>query len=102
MIRHIVLTKFKADAAESDIAAVYAGLAEVTARLGSARNFGGGRSESPEQIERGYRHGFTVDFESWDDLAAYADDPEHKALGERLVALAEGGVDGVLVLDIAL
>ena len=29
-----------------------------------------GKSESPEQIERGYMHGFTVDLDSWEALAA--------------------------------
>ena len=29
----------------------------------------------------------------------YHDDPEHKLLGARLVAAAEGGVDGLLVVD---
>ena len=100
MIRHIVLTRFADGTDEATIAGIYAGLSEVTEKMPGARGFGGGRSKSPEQIERGYMHGFTVDFDSWDDLQAYADDPEHQALGSQIVANAEGGIDGVLVLDI--
>lgn len=100
MIRHIVLTRFRPDTPEATIAALYADLAALTAQLPGARGFIGGRSTSPERIERGYHHGFVVDFESWADLKTYADHPEHQALGARLVALAEGGLDGVLVLDI--
>lgn len=100
MIRHIVLTRFRPDAPEGSIRTIYDGLDALTARLPGARGFSGGRSTGPEGMERGYNHGFVVDFESWADLKTYADHPEHKALGARLVALAEGGLDGVLVLDI--
>lgn len=100
MIRHIVLTRFRADVPEDRIAAIYAGLAQVTDRLQGASNFAGGRSDSPERIERGYMHGFTVDFASWEALQTYTDDGEHKQLGGQIVANAEGGIDGVLVLDI--
>ena len=100
MIRHIVLTKFKPDVAEETIKGIYGGLAAVAEKLPGAANFTGGRSESPERIERGYLHGFVIDFESWDALQRYADKKDHKALGGQLVANAVGGIDGILVLDL--
>lgn len=100
MIRHIVLTRFTPETPEEAIAEIYAGLASLTNQLPGARGFAGGRSDSPERIERGYHHGFVVDFDTWADLKTYADHPEHQALGARLVAMAQGGLDGVLVLDI--
>lgn len=100
MIRHIVLTKFKPETPEDKIASIYAGLSELTERLDGARNFGGGHSDSPENIERGYKHGFVIDFDSWDALKTYANNEEHKALGGQLVENAVGGIDGILVLDI--
>lgn len=100
MIRHIVLTKFKPETAEDAIAEIYAGLSELTDALPGARDFTGGRSQSPEQIERGYMHGFIIDFDSWADLKTYADHPTHQALGAWLVENATGGIDGILVLDL--
>lgn len=100
MIRHIVLTRFEAATTDDTIAEIYTGLKAVANRLDGAHNFVGGRSQSPEQIERGYMHGFTIDFDSWADLATYADDDTHKVLGGQLVANAQGGIDGLLVLDI--
>lgn len=100
MIRHIVLTKFKPETPEEKIAGIYDGLAAVSNRLDGARNFTGGRSESPEQIERGYMHGFVIDFDDWAALQAYSEDAEHKALGAQLVENAVGGIDGILVLDL--
>ena len=100
MIRHIVLTKFKPDVSEDTIKGIYDGLSALAKKLPGAANFTGGRSESPEQIERGYMHGFVIDFDSWDALQTYADDEDHKALGGQLVANAVGGIDGILVLDL--
>lgn len=100
MIRHIVLTRFKSDTTEAQIEGIYSGLASVADRLPGAHNFGGGRSQSPEHIERGYMHGFTIDFDDWAALKAYSDDEDHKGFGAQIVARAEGGIDGVLVLDI--
>lgn len=100
MIRHIALTRFKAGTTEDTVAAIYQGLARLSETLPGAQNFGGGASTGPERIERGYMHGFTIDFDSWGALRTYAENAEHKALGGRIVANAEGGLDGVLVLDI--
>lgn len=100
MIRHIVLTKFKPEVSEETIKGIYDGLAAVVDQLSGAGNFTGGCSESPEQIERGYMHGFVIDFDSWDALQTYTDNEEHKALGGQLVANAVGGIDGILVLDL--
>jgi hypothetical protein len=99
MIRHIVLIRFRNDLSEDEIARLLAPLGPLSARLGFTAVWG--RSESPEQIERGYLHGFTADFASWDALAAYQDDAGHKEFGVGLVAHAEGGLDGILVFDLA-
>ena len=100
MIRHIVLTKFKQETPEDTIAEIYAALSELTDRLSGAGGFTGGRSESPENMERGYMHGFVIDFDDWAALKDYAENAEHKALGAQLVANAVGGIDGILVLDL--
>ncbi len=100
MIRHIVLTRFKPETSESTIADIYDGLSALSEKLTGAQGFTGGRSESPEQIERGYMHGFVIDFDNWDALQAYAQNEEHQALGGQLVANAVGGIDGILVLDL--
>ena len=100
MIRHIVLTRFAPATSEDVIAQIYAQLQALVVRLPGVSGFHGGGSASPEQLERGYHHGFTIDFDSWAALATYAEHPDHKALGAQLVQHAEGGIDGILVLDI--
>ncbi|MCH2078246.1 MAG: Dabb family protein [Rhodobacteraceae bacterium] len=100
MIRHIVLVKFKPDVSEDTIARIFDELREIKNHVAGVGEIVAGRSESPEQIERGYMHGFTVDMESWEALQAYQDHPEHKKVGGQLVENAIGGIDGILVLDI--
>ncbi|ESW61790.1 MAG: stress responsive protein [Rhodobacter sp. CACIA14H1] len=99
MIRHVVLIRFRPDVTGAQAEALLAPLAELSARLGFAATWG--RSESPERIERGYMHGFVADFADWAALAAYQADSSHKAFGAGLVAHAEGGLDGILVFDLA-
>lgn len=98
MIRHIVLIRFRPDLTEDGIAAILGKIEPLSKRLGFACTWG--RSESPERIERGYLHGFVADFASWEALAAYQADAEHRAFGASLVAHAAGGLDGILVFDL--
>ena len=100
MIRHIVLIRFQTQISEAQIADIFAALPRLAAKLPGILAFAAGRSESPEQIERGYMHGFTIDFTGWDSLQTYADDPNHKAFGTQLVSHAAGGIDGLLVFDL--
>jgi hypothetical protein len=100
MIRHIVLLKARPEVTEAQITAIFADLHTIRAKLPGILAIHSGRSESPEKIERGYLHGFTVDFTDWDALAAYQDHPDHKRVGAALVAAAQGGIDGILVFDL--
>lgn len=100
MIRHIVLIRFRPDVTEEGIAAIFADLAAIKSVLPGVLSITAGRSESPEQIERGYMHGFVADFADWQALAAYQAHPDHKRVGAALVAGAIGGIDGILVFDL--
>ena len=100
MIRHIVLIRFRADETEATIAAIFADLHAIKAKMPGVMAITSGRSESPEEIERGYMHGFVADFADWAALAAYQDHPDHKRVGAALVAAATGGIDGILVFDL--
>lgn len=100
MIRHIVLIRFRPGVGEDAIAAIFADLAGIRDKVPGVLAIHAGRSESPERIERGYLHGFTVDFAGWDALAAYQAHPDHRSVGAALVAQAQGGLDGILVFDL--
>jgi hypothetical protein len=100
MIKHIVLIRARPDVAAAELHSIFTELAALRGRLPGLRSVTFGRSDSPEKIERGYTHGLMVDFDDWAALKAYADDAAHKAAGARLVAATQGGIDGLLVMDI--
>ena len=99
MIRHCVLVRARADREPGELEAVFAGLAALGRHLPGLQAFAGGADVSPEGLQRGYTHAFTIDFADAAARDAYLVDAEHKVLGARLVATAEGGRDGILVLD---
>ena len=101
MIRHIVLVRFLPTMSETDIADVFADLHRIRDRIPGLLDITAGKSESPEKMERGYMHGFVVDFADWAALQAYQDYPDHQSLGARLVAASVGGKDGILCFDLA-
>ena len=100
MIRHIVLIRFRADVPEATISGIFADLHGLQGHLPGLLTITSGRSESPEQIERGYMHGFVADFADWAALADYQAHPDHQRAGAALVAHAAGGLDGILVFDL--
>ena len=101
MIRHIVLIRFRQDVPQATIDALFADLQTIVGKVPGLSAIHAGRSESPEQIERGYMHGFTADFDDWQALSRYQDHPDHRRVGAALVDHAQGGLDGILVFDLA-
>lgn len=60
-----------------------------------------GGNVSPETgMDKGYSSGFIADFDGPMSRDAYLVHPDHQKAGARLVDLAEGGVDGILVYDL--
>jgi len=100
MIRHIVLIRFRSTLPESRIADLFAELHQIDGKIPGLLAITSGKSESPEQMERGHMHGFVVDFTDWAALQSYQDHPDHKRLGAGLVDAAEGGIEGILVFDL--
>lgn len=100
MIRHIVLIRFQPSVTQARIDDLFAELHRIEGKIPGLLSIASGKSESPEQIERGYMHGFVADFADWAALQAYQEHPDHKRLGAGLVAAAEGGIDGILVFDL--
>jgi hypothetical protein len=100
MIKHIVLIRARPDVAAAELQSIFAELAALRGRLPGLRAVTFGRSDSPEKIERGYTHALMAEFDDWAALKVYAEDAAHQAAGAKLVAATQGGIDGLLVMDI--
>ena len=58
MIRHIVLIRFLPTQSDGQIADLFAELHAINGKITGLLAITAGKSESPEQMERGYMHGF--------------------------------------------
>lgn len=99
MIRHCVFLGLVEDFDEAELEEVIVGLADLVSRMPGAGAMVAGPNRDFEDKTGAYPFGFTMDFDSPDALAAYAENPDHKALGARLVALC-GGADRIAVFDL--
>ncbi len=94
--RHIVLFKFKDDAAKADVEKVEKAFSALKEKTGGLIvDFEWGLNVSPETHDQGFTHCYLVTFKSADDLRKYLPHPEHKAFG----ALLGPVLDKVLVVD---
>ena len=95
VLRHIVLFKFKPGVAEEEIAKVETAFGELPEKIKEIKGFEWGINNSPENLNKGFTHGFLLTFNSESDRAKYLPHPDHKAFGNILEPILED----VLVID---
>jgi hypothetical protein len=79
---------------------IFAGFGALAAKMTGARRFSGGANVSPEGLDRGFTHGFVMDFDSAQARDAYLAHPDHVAFAEGTVIPAlEAGRDSIVVFD---
>lgn len=100
MIRHCVMLRLRAGVGLTALVPVMDGLADIVDRLDGCSGFHAGPNRDYEQKSPGFSYGFTLDARDVAALAAYAEHPEHKILGSRLVDLCHDGADGIVVYDL--
>lgn len=103
MIRHIVALRFRDGTSAATKASIYRDLAGLSGHIDGILDFKSFSNVSPElPLVRGYNDLFWFDFRDAAVRDAYLVDPEHQAIGGRIVAETEGGAEGVFVFDVAL
>ena len=99
MIMHCVFIRFRQETSGEEKQALYdevAGLKRVIPGMVDVKS---GANVSSEGLDSGYADGFVVTFEDTAARDDYLEHPDHKAVSEKLVAAAAGGISGVLVFD---
>jgi len=100
MIRHLVALRFKPGTSEAVKQALYDDLAALNGHIDGILDFQSRSNVSVEDhVVRGFRDLFWFDFRDTDVRDVYLDDPQHQAIGARIVAELDGGIDGVFVTD---
>ena len=94
-LRHIVLFKFKEEATKAQIKNVEEAFAELPLKIKEIKEFEWGLNNSPENLDKGFTHGFLLTFDSEAGRDIYLPHPDHKAFGEIVDPILED----VFVLD---
>lgn len=95
VLRHVVLFKFKADAAPEQVKSVEEAFAAMKGKLPLIHDFEWGTDVSTENLQQGFTHCFLVTFKSEADRDAYLPHPVHK----EFVKLAGTCLEKALVVD---
>lgn len=99
MLRHCVFVKFQPSVSRAARDAIYADLAGLDRKVPGMLRLNAGANVNPEGLGQGFDEGFLIDFEGAAARDAYLVHPDHQAIGARIVAAAEGGVNGLFVFD---
>lgn len=95
VLRHIVIFKFKPDVTAKQIDEINLAFHELKHKIAEIKDFERGTNNSPEGLDKGFTHAYTVTFATEEDRAAYLPHPEHK----KFVELIGGKIEDVMVFD---
>ncbi|KAI1693793.1 stress responsive a/B barrel domain-containing protein [Ditylenchus destructor] len=99
MIRHIVLVKFKAELDSASIEAALNAVVALKDKIEGIIAVSVGDNNSPENLEKGFRHGFVVDFVDSAARDAYLPHPEHAKVGKSAGRSRRRRPQWILVFD---
>ncbi len=103
MIRHIVLFRFRPDLSNTEIRTVFEAIGALKQHIPQIRQYSWGECMSPENLHKGFLHGFTMDFESAGDRDTYLHHVRHEALvADIILPSLENGSESAMVFDYAM
>ncbi|MFN3761406.1 MAG: Dabb family protein [Algoriphagus aquaeductus] len=84
VLRHVVLFGFKETSSPEDIQKVIDSFKALPSQISEIKDFEWGTNSSPEGLNQGLTHAFTLTFHSDKDRDAYLPHPAHKEFGAVL------------------
>jgi hypothetical protein len=99
MIHHIVMLDLHASHDHEERAAIMQGLDALRSDLEGFERFAHGPNRDYEKLSPDCSYVFTCSFADEAGLQRYLADQKHQALGRRLIAICNGGLSGLCVVD---
>lgn len=100
MLLHCVFLKLRPDTDPTELRGVFSGLSALIDEVPGMLGFESGPNRDFEAKTPDFPAGFLVRFETREAHLEYERHPQHVALGARLVAMCEGGAEGITVFDL--
>ena len=96
---HIVLLRFKPDIPLDVIDTIFTDLRSLITdrKIPGLLSFSGGPYSSPEGLNKGFTHAFTMTFAGVESRDAYFPHPDHELVKNKILAVI--GVDDVIAFD---
>ncbi len=101
MIKHIVLLDLPESYDANELVAIMDGLAGLRDVIDGFFDFSHGPNKDFEGASLNCAYAFVCDFADETTSRVYLANATHAALGGRLVAMCNGGADGITVIDMA-
>ena len=101
MIVHMVILRIRKDVAAKEVERVFAAIGALKAEIPGILSYSWGPYSSPEGMQREFTHGFCMTFSDAKSRDVYLPHPKHEAVKAQVLAILEGGLDGVLAFDYA-
>ncbi len=95
VLRHVVFFSFKETSTPEDVKSVVDAFRDLQNKIDGIKSFEWGTNSSPEGLNQGLTHAFTLTFHSDADRNAYLPHPVHKDFG----TLLGPHLDKVMVVD---
>lgn len=99
MVVHMVLLKVKKGLTKAKVAGVMKAIGALKGKIPGILSYSWGAYASPEGLHRGYTHGFCMTFKDAKARDTYLPHPLHEKVKQKVVAILDGGVDGVCAFD---
>ena len=94
-LRHFVCFKYKAEASKEQIAEVEKAFTTLEKKINEIKGFEKGMNNSPEGLNKGFKHCYLITFNSEKDRDVYLVHPAHK----KFVELVGPVLEDVFVVD---
>jgi hypothetical protein len=99
MIHHVVLLKLRRDTTPQRVKEVFAQIGSMKAHVPGLKSYHHGPYSSPEGLNKGFTHGFTMTFDNAASRDTYLWHPEHEKVKAAVLECLDGGLDGVVAFD---
>ena len=94
-LRHFVCFKYKSDVSKEKISEVEAAFVKLEKKIKDIKGFEKGQNNSPEGLNKGFKHCYLITFDSEKGRDNYLVHPEHK----KFVELVGPVLEDVFVVD---